>query len=72
MTRWCLLQALVAENAAASEQLNRLEDQLSGVNFSLGVLLQQVSQHLLNSSWLLKPGAEISLLMFPEPDGRDA
>lgn len=48
MTGCWLLQALVAENAAASQRLSRLEEQLSAVNFSLGVLLQQVSQRLIH------------------------
>lgn len=43
MTR-CLLQALVAGDAAASEQLSSLEEQLGAVSLTLGVLLQQVSQ----------------------------
>lgn len=42
MTRWCVLQALVAGDAAASQQLSRLEEQLGSVSFNLSVLEQQV------------------------------
>lgn len=47
LTRWCLLQVLVAGNAAASEQLSRLDELLGMVSTTLSVLQQQVGQLLL-------------------------